>query len=147
MDDPTVNNYQDHMAKAEIDFSKEAKTCPQCGELKELGTGFYKKPGTYDGYRDICITCSKANGRANYEKKKSQNQSADEIINQIEDGKFEVDQKWLLKELISQYKSTKCKDPLKALQMIKEVSGYNANSGDDKAIMDSLIESLKNGNS
>jgi hypothetical protein len=126
---------------AQVDFANEAKTCPKCGELKQIGTNFYKKMGTFDGYDDICRECKLAANRA----KKAQVQSADEIINQIEDGKFEVDQKWLLKELIGQYKSPKCRDPLKALQMIKEVSGYNSNSTDDKAIMDSLLESMKDG--
>jgi hypothetical protein len=131
------------MAEKEIG---EAKTCPQCDVLQNLEQCFYKKPGTFDGHRDICIECSKANAKANYKAKKPQ-ASADDIIHQIESGEFEVDQKWLLKELITQYKDPKCRDRLKALDMIMKVSGYNTSSTDDKAIMDSLLESLKNGNS
>ena len=132
------------MAEKEIDFEHEAKTCVQCNELKQIGTCFYKKVGTFDGHRDECIECSKANSRAQYKAKKP-TATVDDIIHQIESGEFEVDQKWLLKELITQYKDPKCRDRLKALQMIMQVSGYNQSDTDDKAIMDSLIESMKNG--
>ena len=146
MDDSGINNHKNSMAEKEIDFDNEAKTCPQCGELKQIGTNFYRKVGTFDGHRDICIECSKANSKANYKAKKP-TATADDIIHQIESGEFEVDQKWLLKELITQYKDPKCRDRLKALQMIMQVSGYSLTDTDEKAIMDSLLESMKNGNS
>ena len=124
MDDTDIHNCKDYMAQEEI-----GKLCDTCNELKPEGE-YYK------GKKD-CIEC--------YTRARRKGGTAEELIKQIEDGSFEVDQKWLLKELIGQYKDPKCRDRLKALQMIMQVSGYNENDTDDKAVMDSLIESMRNG--
>jgi hypothetical protein len=76
------------------------------------------------------------------ERELAKESSAEELVSQIEDGTFRVDQKWLLTELIRCYKDDKVKEKLKALQMIKEIGGYNENSGDEKALIDSLMDSM-----
>ncbi len=73
-----------------------------------------------------------------------QAKDAEKLVRQIEDGSFRVDQKWLLTELIKCYMGNSVKDKLKALQMIKEIGGYNESTGDEKAVVDSLMESLAN---
>lgn len=114
------------------------KECEQCG-----GKGYVNDcPSCKVKYRRQRYELDKA--EAKRERELAKEQSADELISQIEDGTFRVDQKWLLTELIRCYKDDKVKEKLKALQMIKEVGGYNESSGDEKAVIDSLVDSLAN---
>lgn len=76
--------------------------------------------------------------------KKVKEVSADELVKQIETGSFQVDQKWLLIELIKLYKDDGTKDRLKCLDMIAKISGYNESNSDEKAVINSLIESMRN---
>lgn len=125
-----------------------AKYCFDCKQPKEESE-YYPNPKTKDGLRHICKVCDKVrvmnNKKARAEAKLAEESNADELIKQVEDGTFQVDQKWLLKELITQYKGDKVRDKLKALDMIAKVSGYNEETGDEKAIIASLMESMKDG--
>jgi hypothetical protein len=69
------------------------------------------------------------------------------LVRQIESGEFQVDQKWLLTELIKLYANDEVKDKLKCLEMIARISGYKEGSGDEKAVIQSLMESMHNGES
>src|SRR5262245_32376616 len=77
--------------------------------------------------------------------KAAQSDDLDKLVQQIEDGSFRVDQKWLLTELIKQYADPRVKDKLKALQMIAEIGGYNKDTGEEKAMIDSLMDSIDGG--
>lgn len=125
------------------------KQCADCLQTLEVSE-FYPQGNTKDGLRHICKPCDKKKVKENALKRKikqqGEEQSVDDLVQQVEDGTFQVDQKWLLKELITQYKGDKVRDKLKALDMIAKVSGYSQDNSDEKAIIASMMESLKKEN-
>ena len=123
-----------------------AKNCQSCNQ-DLLDTDFYANPLAKDGLRHICKICDKALVKRNREirevKKRAEVVDADQLVQQIEDGSFVVDQKWLLKELVKQYTGDKVRDKLKALQLIAQISGYKEDDADERSVVASLRESMK----
>jgi hypothetical protein len=136
-------------ANMEIPAPK-GKYCNKCDKWCEYEQ-FFKSGSTDDGYERVCKDCRNAYRRQNRAERKARgtkkqiDQSLESLVHQIQSGKFEVDQKWLLTELLTIYKTDMTKDKLRCLEMIKEVSGYNNRNTDERSLMDSLLESLENG--
>lgn len=109
---------------------------------------FYKNSARPDGLSDLCKDCDRERLKRwrleKREKSIEQKQETADLVKQVEDGTFQVSQKWLLSELIKQYQNPQTKDKLRTLQMIADISGYNADEGDEKAIVQSLMDSLAN---
>lgn len=124
------------------------KNCAEC-KVDQKEEDFYKSPNSKDGLRHVCKECDKRivaqNRQLRNERKKLEEVNAEDLVQQIEDGSFVVDQKWLLKELVTQYKGDKVRDKLKALQLIAQISGYKEDDADERSIIASVRESLKNG--
>ena len=125
------------------------KNCQRCKEDK-AESEYYSNPTSKDGLRHICKPCDKAIAKENQQKRKARqdagNVDVDDLLHQIDDGSFVVDQKWLLKELVTQYKGDKVRDKLKALQLIAQISGYKEDDADERSIVASLRESMKQEN-
>jgi hypothetical protein len=143
------------MSDSLVETNIVGKICRKCEQSFPF-TAFYRNAGLPDGYNYICKSCEKLRLKDVKKRKEADklellqlkgqpkpNEAAD-IIHQIETGDFQVDQKWLLTELITLYKAPQTKDRLKALEMIARISGYNENNADEKAIVNSLMESMKN---
>ena len=122
------------------------KNCQGCKEDKPESE-YYSNPTSKDGLRHICKPCDKALAKENQQKRKARkdegNVDVDALLHQIDDGSFVVDQKWLLKELVKQYNGDKVRDKLKALQLIAQISGYKEDDADERSIVASLRDSLK----
>ena len=123
------------------------KNCQRCKEDKAEGE-FYANPIAKDGLRHICKPCDKALAKENKAKRDAKRDEGsgvdvDALLHQIDDGSFVVDQKWLLKELVKQYSGDKVRDKLKALQLIAQISGYKEDDADERSIVASLRDSLK----
>lgn len=122
------------------------KNCQSCKQDK-VESEYYSNPTAKDGLRHICKTCDKALSKENRLKKEARKEEGsadvDALLHQIDDGSFVVDQKWLLKELVKQYNGDKVRDKLKALQLIAQISGYKEDDADERSIVASLRESLK----
>jgi hypothetical protein len=70
----------------------------------------------------------------------------EELLVQLESGDFSVDRKWLLKEAIKHYMTCKPHEKKAALDLVGKFSGFEKESNvDERAVMASLIESMRNG--
>jgi len=122
------------------------KNCQRCKQDKQESE-YYASPTAKDGLRHICKECDKIIAKDNAAKRKARQEESvadvDTLLHQIDDGSFVVDQKWLLKELVKQYNGDKVRDKLKALQLIAQISGYKEDDADERSIVASLRESMK----
>lgn len=120
------------------------KVCNRCKDLKPASE-FSKASKSADGLNWSCKSCAREQYKA-WEKDKAEHtpeKEADRLVAQLESGEFQVDQEWLLKELIKLYKDPKERDKLGTLKMLANISGYNKDTGDERAIVASLMASMK----
>jgi len=125
--------------------AEQTKLCRTCGPKPVIE--FVKNTHAKDGLATYCRSCD-ADRKKQYaaEMKQREQEKRDrpsELVKQIESGEFQVDQKWLLTELVKLYEDTMNKDRLGTLRMIAQISGYDKDTSDDKAIIASLMAGMK----
>lgn len=129
------------------------KTCSKC-RLEKPITEYWKDRSSFDGYTSLCKECDRIRLRewrqqkaeARKKLKDSQREltdtDAEQLIREYEAGRWRVDQAWLLKELLKLYKRPDNREKLGTLKMIASISGYKDDTADERAVIDSLIESM-----
>ncbi len=121
------------------------KICGRCGPKPIIE--FSKNPAAPDGLATYCKPCDRERQKQWHQDKKKKRQEADQnpsdLVKQIESGDFQVDQKWLLIELIKLYEDPSNRDRLGTLRMISQISGYDKDTSDDRAIIASLMAGMK----
>jgi hypothetical protein len=150
------------MAGSEVNDTRDqgtqgqgVKQCASC-LLEKPRDGFNRDDHSSDGLSSFCKGCSRLNKqewqRNENRKRKEEIErqklrraqtNPETLIAKLESGEWTVSQKWLLTELIQLYSDPRTKDPLAVLKMIANISGYDKDSGDEAAVINSLMESMK----